>query len=59
MARSGGRYVQDKDGKRRLVSRTQPKPRKVTAKAGNTVAPKPAPQTLNVSSVSAAEKEAK
>ncbi|WP_339678354.1 hypothetical protein [uncultured Zhongshania sp.] len=59
MARAGGRYVLEKDGKRRLVSRTQPQPRKGAAKAGNAVAPKTAPQAQSFNAAPAAEKEAK
>lgn len=58
MARSGGRYVLEKDGTRRLVSRTEPQPRKGAAKAGNAVAPKTASQSLSVSAVPATKKEA-
>lgn len=59
MARSGGRYVLEKDGKRRLVSRTQEQPRKGAATAGSSAATKTAPHPLSVSGVSAPEKEAK
>jgi hypothetical protein len=58
MARSGGRYVLEKDGKRRLVSRTQEQPRKGAATAGGSAAPKTAPHPLSVSGVSAADREA-
>ncbi|WP_103684005.1 hypothetical protein [Zhongshania marina] len=59
MARSGGRYVLEKDGKRRLVSRTNPQPRKGAAKAGNAVDSKTAPKAQSKSASVVTEKEAK
>ena len=59
MARSGGSYVLDKDGKRRLVSRTEPQPRTGAAKAGSVAVPKTTPQPQSDSAAPVAEKEAK
>ena len=66
MARSGGRYTLE-NGKRQLISNTQPQPRKGTTKSGGlpesktdiTTDTKPATQPASTTGKAAPDKEAK